>query len=614
MYGLSILEAVIRVILALVGILLPGAAVLVWFRMHRRGFVERAAVAFGLGISIIALAALLGRVLGFSYSAWMFLALEGLCALTVILGFLRKRVDTRRITLPGLLALGIFSGVLALRFFQARNLAFPPWVDSVHHAFLVRIFVEQGGLPADLLPWLPIPFYYHYGFHSAAAVFAFISGLGPDTVLLIFGQILNAAVALSVYRLSMALRRDTRRALLAMALTGFVAQMPAFYLAWGRYTLLAGMALLPLAMAEAVEYAVRAPRRAGLARLVFLTAGVLLTHYLAGLMLALFLLLFGCSILLWRKHRRRVFGIALAAILGAALALPWLIPMLRNAAPEINVGLVTSADSINATYFTDYAGYLWRLMGPLRNYLFLALAFVAMVAAMIRKKPIRVLAIWGAVLGIQALPFGLHVAPFRPDHLVIVLFLPAAVLLADGWIALMDYLQRRKPGLRPQLWVTGLVAGFCVFGIWDTRDIVRPATVFADSFDREAVLWAAENTPADSVFLINVVPWQNGLYRGVDGGWWLLPLADRQTLLPPMLYSFAPRDYVESINLLAAQTNRITSCSPEFWALVEAEGVTHIYLREDAGSLKLSSLLLCKGLERVFLNQKVGIFMVTSGE
>jgi hypothetical protein len=603
------LTSLLRSSLGLVCVFLPGAAALVWLPMRRRPFVERAATAFGLGFSLIALAALLGRILALSYTGGMLVALEALCAVTVLLGLLRK-MPRGRLRSAGFGALFVFIGILLLRLYQAHDLIFPPWVDSVHHALLVRIFVERGGLPGDLSPWLPIPFYYHFGFHASAAIFAAASGLTPDSVLLLFGQFLSAMAAVSVYRLSMAIRRDTRRALLAMALTGFVAQMPAFYLAWGRYTLLAGMTLLPLAMAEAIEFAHRAPRRAGLARLAILTAGVLLTHYLAGILLAVFFLIYGLSLLWKRKNWRRLIGLTLAALIGALLALPWLIPMLQHAAPDISVGLLTPSDSVDAVYFTDYAGYLWRLLGPLRNYILAGLALAALPVALFRKGPMRVFAVWGSLIALEALPWGLRLAPFRPDHMVIILFLPAAILLANGWISCADHLDRWKPAMRIGFWMGVVAVVGCLVGIWDTRSIVRPATVFADAADREAVLWAAEHTPPDSLFLINAALWQNGLYRGVDGGWWLLPLADRQTLLPPMVYSFGPRDYIDTINGWAAASSKLTGCSDDFWSFVRSRGITHIYVREDTGSLRLSSLLLCKGLDRIYLNQKVGIFRI----
>jgi hypothetical protein len=591
--------------LAVLVLLLPGAAVLALFRDRRRGAVESLAMAFGLGISIVALGALLGRVAGFRFNPALLVGSLAGFAVLLAFGLARKKFSFR--IQPSAFALFEAIAVIALiglRFYQAQALALPAWVDSVHHVFLVRLFLERGGIPATLLPWIPGPFYYHFGFHAAAAVFSAVSGLAPDRAVLLFGQILNAAAALSAYRLSMALRRDRRTALLVLALVGFVVQMPAYYLAWGRYTLLAGMVLLPLAMAEAVEYTLRSPRPGSAVRLAILTAGTLLTHYLTGLLLALFLTLLGVFVLLRRNRRARLPGLAVAVAVGTAAALPWLIPMLRDSAGSISLDVVAPGGS------ADYAAYLWKLLGPLPSYLLLGAGALAALAALFRRGPLRIFAIWGLLMGVETLPWGLRIAPFRPDHLAIVLFLPASILAAGGLIILADYIHRRLPALRAHFFFAGFALACCLVGFWQMRTIINPATVFADSDDRQAVLWAAQHTPADAVFLINAIPWQSGLYRGVDGGWWLEGLAQRRTLLPPMLYSFAPRDYVDEVNGIAATVSKLTGCTPEFWSVVQSEGVTYLYIKEGTGSLQPGGVEGCPGIEEIYRMGKVRIYRV----
>jgi hypothetical protein len=597
----------IPALLSALGLCLPGAALLAWQPGRRRTFMESLGVSFGLGIALIALAALAARILSIRCTPTVFAFLILLSTVLWIGGSLRRTIRLRFTLFAGLEILALL-GLLGLRFYQARDLALPAWVDSVHHAFLVRLFLEGGGIPADLQPWIPGPFYYHFGFHSAAAAASALSGLPPDRTVLVFGQILGAAAALSVYRLSMAVRAERRRALLAAVLAGFVAQMPAYYLAWGRYTLLTAMVLLPLAMAEAVDLAVRTPRRAAGVRLAILTAGVLLTHYLAGILLAVFFVLIGILVLCKEDRVRRFPALALSIGAGTAAALPWLIPMLRYSSGSIGVGVVSSNAAVEAAYFADYASYLWKMLGPLRNYLFLGAGLLAGAAALLRRGPRRVLAVWGLILALQTLPWGLRIEPFRPDHLAIVLFLPAAVLAADGPASLADWIRRRRPALRPRVFLAGAALGCCLAGIWQTRTIVPQATILADADDRAAVIWAGANTPADAVFLINTTPWQAGLYRGVDGGWWLLPLANRRTLLPPMLYSFADPAYIAEVNGLAEEVFLLKGCTLEFRTLVREQGVTHVYVREGIGSLQPADLEACPGWTEVFRIGAVRIF------
>jgi hypothetical protein len=256
--------------------------------------------------------------------------------------------------------------------------------------------------------------------------------------------------------------------------------------------------------------------------------------------------------------------------------------------------------------------YLWKLLGPLRNYLLLGSGLLAALAALFRRGPTRVFSVWALLLGLQTLPWGLRIEPFRPDHLAIVLFLPAAILAAGGFVSLAGAIDRRWPALRARFFFAGIALACCLVGLWQTRTIVNSATVFADSEDRQAVEWAARNTPADSVFLINVAPWQNGLYRGVDGGWWLLPLALRRTLLPPMLYSFSPQVYIDQVDRLAASVSELKGCTTDFWSVVQDQGVTYIYIKEGVGSIQPDQLENCRGIKEIYRIGKVRIYRVAS--
>ena len=52
---------------------------------------------------------------------------------------------------PALLLALLLAALVAWRLYQARSLALPAWVDSVHHALIVRKIMENGGIPWDLV-------------------------------------------------------------------------------------------------------------------------------------------------------------------------------------------------------------------------------------------------------------------------------------------------------------------------------------------------------------------------------------------------------------------------------------------------------------------------------
>jgi hypothetical protein len=589
---------------------LPGIAWLAWVPARGRSLPEKAAIAFGLSIAFFSLAALAGWWLRRPFTGVSLGILFLLSLFAIAAAAFSRRPFRLRITGPELAVFAVCTALLALRLFQARELAFPAWVDSVHHALIVRVFLEQGGLPFNLLPWMPVDFYYHFGFHASAAVIAALSQASPAAVLLVFGQFLSVMSALSIYRLSMVLRRDVRVALVAMALTAFVSEMPAFYLSWGRYTLLTGLVVLSLAMAEAVEYVSRAPRPANLIRLILFTAATLLTHYLAGLLLAAFLIVLALFHLRSAVPRRNTVMLTLAACAGAALSAVWLVRMLSYAAPEI--GAVFSSPfglADNSARLADW-DYFLRLMNPARNAIFLAAGLLAAVFFLFRKSPFRWIAIWGLWIGCLALPWGFRLAPFRPDHFTIVVFLPASILVSAAAWMLVDAAARRFPRAHAAAIAWAVVGLACVAGAWSMRDIVNPVTVLADASDRAALAWVEENTPPDARFLINVTYWQAGLYRGVDGGWWLLPATGRQTTLPPAVYGMGDAQYSQGITQDAKTASELTGCTPAFWNLVEKERVSFLYIHAGRGSLQADALRECAGVFEVYHSAVVSIYQL----
>ena len=156
----------------------------------------------GISLAVIALLAEGAFTLGWQFSSLgVGLLLAGFAALAVV-GFIRRKPQIHKRQLwIGLIGLALFGSLIAWRLHQADELILPNWVDSQHHYLIIRAILEQRGLPDTLAPYLDQPLYYHFGFHTATALFISLSGLTIGQAMLIFGQLLNATVSLSVYTL-----------------------------------------------------------------------------------------------------------------------------------------------------------------------------------------------------------------------------------------------------------------------------------------------------------------------------------------------------------------------------------------------------------------------------
>ena len=632
---------------AVVVLLIPGGALLAWLSSaSRRSSGPRAcwdpiadlADAAALSISVSAVLALFAFLLGLRMGAAGLAGLYLFClAAAVAAGLWRRQrlpggpgwLDTAGMAL---LAILFFAGLAAWRLYQARELALPAWVDPVHHAMAVRVILERGGVPSDLGPLIPAAFAYHYGFHLSAALFAFWSGAPPEQAVLWFGQVLNGAVALSVYRLGTALLNAAEREgmpfaprprlrgwtpLLAALLVGFVFQMPAYYLTWGRFTLLAGLVILGPVTAAALEAWDDPSRVAPWIRLAVLICGLALTHIFALLLAGLFLMiLWGAAFMRYFQHDEHqdfLWRMIAAGTAGLLFAAPWLwwAQSQSGMLARVTVNPIIQSDEAIRKQAQDYLRYLSFLIGPLRGHILLGMAGMGLLFAL-REPRRRFLVIWAVLLGVFSLPWGLAFDPFRPDYFAIILFFPAslllAFLLADACAALAAVSSRRWPGWLALGLVTGL---FLTWGVRETSYIINPVTVIATPADARALEWVRGNTSPDARFYINSALWLEEIYRGVDGGYWLEPAAGRVSLVPPMFYVFGAPDYTAAIKRWADQATRVNGCTPEFWQVVEEARLTHVYLREGQGSLQPAALVGCPRLQAVYEAEGVHIYEIS---
>ena len=335
-----------------------------------------------------------------------------------------------------------------------------------------------------------MPFYYHYGFHASAALFASLSRLPLGRAMLVYGQVLNAGISLSLYALGKALWQDWRPAAAGALLVGFATRMPAYYLSWGRYTLTAGLVLLPLAMGLAMHLLQSTHTRKNTLTLGLIAAGLLLSHYFAAFLLALFLVLLALVYLVPRWDRPltallRIAPVVLAAGLGLLLAGPWLLRVAEFSPASTRVS-ISLPGSMATLLEGERWNYLWSLLSPPSNHWLLLPAGAGLILGLAQKKR-ACFATWSLAIVVLMLPLGQGLGPFRPDHFAIVSFLPVAVWAAwlfwqvGCWLGKrlgLDWLKLALP--------TILVCAWIAWGLPLSANIVNPVTTFATPADLRA--------------------------------------------------------------------------------------------------------------------------------
>ncbi|MBU6334333.1 MAG: hypothetical protein KGS47_08000 [Chloroflexi bacterium] len=486
--------------------------------------------------------------------------------------------------------------IAALRVAQLAPLDAPAWVDGVHHTLLVRIAAERGLPPWDPRPYLPFaPLAYHWGYHVIIAGAALLGGASapPDLpqTMLAGGQVLGVAAAVAWGSAAAALWQRRSAGVIALALVGVVSIMPAYYVSWGRYTLLCGLALAPGLLCAAWQ---PAPRRLiDGARLSLLLAGLSLVH------LPLTLLV-GVGALLLRLARRRA-GVLLGASLGSALlTAPWLGLLLANASTR-------PGDLVGNPWYNQLpAALLYAASNPF----ILAIAALAGCYGIARRRRLAAaLVLWcaGAVLLANPTLIGLpYLALVTNELLAITLFAPAALLIGGSAL------------LAPRRRLTRLIIGALLIGItaqsaWGARDIVRRDTIGATRDDLAALAWLAGHTPGDARIAVNAAPWLGHVARGADGGWWALPLSGRQTSVPPVVYSYAPGEIAGALRREAAAISLECGDAASAVARARQAGYTHLYASDRGTCFVPAALASLPGIERVFANATVAIYAIHRG-
>lgn len=553
----------------------------------------------------------------------------------------------------------IFALTLMTRALHIQELALPVWVDSVHHTMVARLLVDQGRLPQTYAPFIPqVPFLYHWGFHLQLGWLAWLlqrtDPFDLTDLMLSFGQVLNALTTLMAYAVARQLFASRRAGLLAAALVGTVAWFPAFYVSWGRYTQLAGLLLL----APFVIALLRLGRKPGLrlgGAVMLLGAGLVLTHIRAAFFGLPLVVLLALTLGFQRRWQGMVSWVAAG---GGVLAItaPWLVRLVQDhfartlliptqmadypAFNDVQWSLVWIPRSweILAGATAGLSAMLgwgeppssWLGYGGLVWFLFLVLLILWRHLAWERRSSgswlqflrrsrllgllsgLGLLAVWVGLLAalLNLNWFGLPVIRIASNNsAIIALFVPVC-LAAAGWVAWA------LGQLAPLGWaemVTGLVAlGLTIGGAQGMREVVNPVTVLATPADRVAMRWIRENVGPQARFAVQVWRWQGPIYAGADGGYWLQLLTDRESVLPPALYS------AELGTELVAKTQAFL----ESWVQVQDvnteasrqllldDGVTHLYVGPRQGHLQPDLLRLSPFLDLIYDRDGVLIFEV----
>jgi len=519
--------------------------------------------------------------------------------------------------------LAVFIFALSLRLIMVRDLPAPPWVDSVHHGLITRLIISEGGLPPSYQPALEIETAsYHPGFHSALATFIWLSGLDLPRAMLLFGQVLNALAVLAVYLFTTTLVKNRLSGVIAAFISGVFTPMPAYYTSWGRYTQLAGLLILPAALAlyqrlyaqdtpspsqPALGWRSIIPQMRGeqapgkiliLAGLA--TAGLFLTHYRATAFFLLLVLTLASASLVSRYRRGwswpRLFPPLSPPIISLSLALLLLLPWLPA---TLGTLLIPKASAWRGTPATLFHDFNWAYLTTALGTYVIGLAGLGLLWGLFRRKAFAlVLPIWVSLLFALANLDALNLpgsAFVNNISVEITLFMPLSLF---GGYFLAQVLQAGYRPL-PTQWrrvfyvsITLATLSTAVIAGGKLLTILNPVTFLFRQPDRQAIQWMSDHLPPGERILINPFNWGYGLYAGNDGGYWISALSSLRTIPPPVLYGFSNDPaYIQQINATSQYVMEHAQDPEALYAYLIGQDIHYIYIGARGGILHPQTLI-----------------------
>jgi hypothetical protein len=494
--------------------------------------------------------------------------------------------------------------VIVLRLWAARLIDIPMWGDSYQHTMIAQLFVDNRGLFASWLPYVPYDsLSVQYGFSANAAIYSWLSRLDTPQSALLTAQFINIIAILALYPLAVRLSRGNRWAgVAALVAGGLLAPMPLFYVNWGRFAQLAGQAILPVGIWLLWDTLDKPDwfdwKKIGLIGLTL--AGMLLAYYRMAFYFSTFFIawLIGWGLpkwgFKWTGWRQPLLKFVEAAGFSALFVSPWVLRVSGSSlASSVESGASKSAPL--AGVIQDYRA--WQGLTTYLPAYLVILALIAMVWGLFRKDwMVSATAIWVITLsGVKAaslikLPGANMMQSFA---VLIALYIPASLLVGWLFVQIMDLfpIAGKKSSIIMQSAAALLLVAVGIYGALQQKDVADPGTyALVNRPDLRAMHWIQANTPQTARFLVESYSIYDGAsVVGSDAGWWISLLARRQNTVPPQ-YALLnekpdPKDYSQRVVALVNLLEKQPVTQSGSIAQLCQEGVSYIYIGQGQGEI-----------------------------
>ncbi len=219
-----------------------------------------------------------GPFLPVQAGALLFIVLTAILALMLFFRVRKETVPASKAILWTLFLL--FGASIFLRLAFVSKVILPLYFDSAQHYFITNALIRSLAAHQSPLLSLPAGMYYHTGFHFMTAWMASILQADILDVILILGQVIVAALPLSMFSIIKQETQSSVAAVFTVLLAAFGWYMPAYAVNWGKYPALTSLPLITFVMSLAyllLRYRDGLSRRQSMGLSAILVLGIIIT-------------------------------------------------------------------------------------------------------------------------------------------------------------------------------------------------------------------------------------------------------------------------------------------------------------------------------------------------
>ncbi len=626
-------------------LILPGGALLAWLRPQTEtdsfGWLT---IAMGISLALFPMLFLLNRVVNGRLSSpiiWGLLGLSGILlgwrASTTFLWKYPDNFDKYSEIWWYTLTAVIVGLIIITRWAIIWNVTIPFWGDSVQHAVIAQRMIESGGLFNSWLPYTNFQtLTVHFGFHTLVALLYWLIGGDVPYLTLLAGQIFNVLAVLVLYPLAIYLSGKRWAGTIAILIGGLISPMPMYYVNWGRYSQLAGQAILPIALWLFMTGVSKCKLDRSWLLLAMVLAGMSLAYYRMPLFWVSFVGLWLIGFFIKHHDRATLWQVSKIlvsqTVLTFVLLLPWILNVINGQLPT---SVAKSAEKIATIDFAWKLNLICQQNEVWQNITFYAgsipftIAIIALLWGTWHRQWLMILpGVWfiGLALSpfVQLLPLPITVF-MKSFDLIISIYIPVALLgggLVGEGIHWLIQKQTRYRSIGTFVMLTLLLIG-TLWGAWQSAFLLdrKHQMVFAP--DEQAMQWIKQNTPPNAIFFVDgFTVYNDTSIVGADAGWWIPLLANRPNTMPPQYAllneaEITPNYRQEVLNLVLNLRDGALA-SPQGIALLKKHGISYVYLGQAQGKVNNPAPIInpqklsqTHGFDLVYHQDRVWIFALT---